>query len=104
MMNTKQGKRDYWANQVKEWKASGETQSNYCRRHNLKPHQMTYWSQVYRSKPQLESASTSHGFVALKVIEAAASELTLHLPNGLRLEGVHAGNLSVVREIVGWPL
>jgi hypothetical protein len=104
MMNTKQGKRDYWANQVKQWKASGETQSNYCRRHNLKPHQMTYWSQVYRSKPQSESASSSHGFVALKVIDSATPALTLLLPNGVRLEGVHAGNLSVVREIIGWQV
>ena len=102
MMNTKKSKRHYWANHIKDWKASGETQSHYCRHHDLKPHQLTYWKQVFKSQPQTAQASSSNGFVTLKVTDTATPDVTLHLPNGLRVDGIHAGNLAVIREIIGW--
>lgn len=36
-------KRRFWEQQIQQWKDSGLTQIEFCRLHNLKPHQLTYW-------------------------------------------------------------
>jgi len=51
--------RDIWAERLAEWRSSGLSQAEYCRRHNFKQHGFTYW------KKRL--AETEHGFVALPV-------------------------------------
>jgi hypothetical protein len=102
MTNTKEQKRAHWGNVIKEWKASGESQSHYCRLHNIKPHQLTYWAQISKPKPPAERPANPKGFVALQVTDTQPTGLTLRLPSGLQLEGVTTRNLSVVREIIGW--
>ena len=101
MTNTRAGKRSYWSKHVKQWKTSGETKSNYSRRHNLKPYQLTYWIQVFESQPQTENGSPSKGFVAVQVSDTSIQVLTVKLPNGLTLEGIHASNLDVTRALIG---
>lgn len=102
MTNTREEKRAYWAEVVKKWKESGETRSKYCRRHHLKPHQLIYRIQVEESKNRTKPMPTTKGFVALQVTETHTPGITLRMPNGLQIEGVHAGNLAVIREIIGW--
>jgi len=43
------------------------------------------------------------GFVAVRAQppEDAAAELTVVLPNGVELRGVHAGNLALVERLLG---
>jgi len=102
MKMTKDEKRAYWAKHIEAWKASGETRSDYCRIHRLKPHQLSYWNQVYRSKLHGKQVSSPRGFVAVQVSNPRNRDLIVELPNGLRLEGVHADNLPVIREIIRW--
>ena len=102
MTNKREQKRSYWSGQIKQWQASGETRSGYCRVHGLKLHQLTYWAQVFESPSRATSTSSANGFVAVRVAESAPQDLAIRLPNGFRLEGVHARNLAVAREIVGW--
>lgn len=101
MADTRAKKRAYWANHVGAWKVSGQTQSGYCRQHSLKPHQLTYWVRVFKDEPEAVPVTPAR-FVPVQLASPGSHGLTLHLSNGLRLEGIHAGNLSVVREIVGW--
>ncbi len=102
MTNNREEKRNHWANHVMAWRRSGQTQRDYCRRHDLKLHQLTYWIRVFEAKPCVAQTSTANGFVAVQVADSPAQGLTIRLPNGLRLEGVHAGNLVVTREIIEW--
>ncbi len=44
-------KRKIWGQHIHEWQAEGITQSEYCRRHNLKDHQFTYWKKRLISPP-----------------------------------------------------
>ncbi len=105
MMNTKATKRAYWAKHVEDWKASGDSQSRYCRQHDLKPYQLTYWVQAFKMSPHATRSKGSKGFVSVQIPTPTSHTpgLTIRLPNSIRLEGVSAGNLSVVREIIGWP-
>ena len=40
-------KRRFWEQQIQHWKDSGLTQIEFCRLHNLKPHQLTYWKKRF---------------------------------------------------------
>ena len=105
MKTTKVTKRTYWAKQVEEWKASGDSQSRYCRRNNLNTYQLTYWAQVFKSKPKAIRSKAAKGFVAVEITAPtpATQGLMIRLPNGIQLEGVSTGNLAVVRAMMDWP-
>jgi hypothetical protein len=40
-------KRRFWKQQIQHWKDSGLTQTEFCRLHNLKAHQLTYWKKRF---------------------------------------------------------
>ena len=100
MPTTREEKRIYWASHIKEWKASGETQRGYCRQHHLKPYQLTYWRQVFEFKLKTAQTSVSSGFVPVQVAPSRAQGLTVRLPSGVCVEGVHAGNLAVTQALI----
>jgi hypothetical protein len=39
--------RQIWKTHIERWKQSGQTQVAYCREHELKPHQFTYWKKKF---------------------------------------------------------
>ena len=44
--------REFWTRQVKNWRASGLTQEQYCRRHRLVKGTLGYWASIFkRPKP-----------------------------------------------------
>jgi hypothetical protein len=61
-------KRRFWEQQIQQWKASSLTQTEFCRLHNLKTHQLTYWKKRFHRTQapvslvelQLGSALQSH--------------------------------------------
>ena len=54
-------KRSYWKQHVDSWQETGLTQAEYCRRHNLKHHQLVYW------KKRFSHTETGLSFVSLKL-------------------------------------
>lgn len=40
-------KRRFWEQQIQQWKDSGLSQTEFCRLHNLKAHQLTYWKKRF---------------------------------------------------------
>ena len=53
-------KRRFWEQQIQQWRDSGLTQTEFCRVHNLKAHQLTYW------KKRFEPAQAPVSLVELK--------------------------------------
>jgi len=94
-------KRAYWANHAKKWKASGESKRSYARRHNLRPDQLGYWVNVFEAKPQTNNKTEAKGFVAVSVTTPNILGLTIKLPSGVKLEGIHSGNLDITRALIG---
>ena len=41
-------KRQLWEQHIRDWKESGLAQSEYCRRHNLRENQLTYWKRKFQ--------------------------------------------------------
>ena len=54
-------KRIYWKQHIDSWQEAGLTQAEYCRRHNLKHHQLVYW------KKRFLKTGTEVSFVPLKL-------------------------------------
>jgi hypothetical protein len=54
-------KRIYWKQHIDSWQATGLTQAEYCRRNNLKHHQLVYW------KKRFLKTKTEVSFVPLKL-------------------------------------
>lgn len=54
-------KRTYWKHHINSWQETGLTQAEYCRRHNLKHHQLVYW------KKRFLKTETEVSFVPLKL-------------------------------------
>jgi hypothetical protein len=44
-------KRHYWKTHIASWQASRVSQTEYCRRHELKFHQFVYWRRKYIPNP-----------------------------------------------------
>jgi hypothetical protein len=44
-------KRQYWKTHIVSWQASRVSQTEYCRRHELKFHQFLYWRRKFTPKP-----------------------------------------------------
>ena len=40
-------KRIFWKQHIESWQETGLSQAEYCRRHNLKHHQLVYWKKRY---------------------------------------------------------
>ena len=54
-------KRTLWKQHIENWRSSGITQKAYCRQHDLKGHQFTYW------KKRFVQTDTGITFVPLKI-------------------------------------
>ena len=94
-------KRSYWKQQIEQWQQSGLSQAEYCRRNNLKHHQLVYW------KKRFLKTETDVSFVPLKFEDLldlpARSEpasLTLVINNQFKIE-IRAGfDRPLLRQLI----
>lgn len=68
---------------VAQWRASGEPQARFARRHGVRPWTLWYWSRkTTRTRLPVPAPPT---FVPVQVT-AAPTAITIVLPDGVRLE------------------
>ena len=75
--------RQVWKTHIERWKQSGHTQVAYCREHELKPHQFTYW------KKKFDRTDGDISFVPLRFsrnLPVAGSPFNLFTQNGFKIE------------------
>ena len=73
-------KRAYWKRQIEVWQGSGMSQSDFCRKHNLKPYLFTYW------KKRFVQSKTGTTFVPVKLQSSGTGfKLRLIRPDSLRI-------------------
>jgi len=96
-------KRNYWKQHIDSWQETGLTQAEYCRRHNLKHHQLVYW------KKRFSHTETGVSFVPLKLEDlldrSAPSQpdltsLSLAINNHFKVE-IRAGfDAQLLRQLI----
>ena len=86
-MQKSDGKHRYWKKQIQSWRESGLTQSEFCRRHRLKVHQMVYW------RKKINEPESSVQFVSLDLerfvdheTASGTTPIRLNVGNGFCVE------------------
>ena len=69
-------KRIYWKQQIEQWQQTGLSQAEYCRRNNLKHHQLVYWKRRYL-KTQTEVSFAAVQLEDLLDIPVSADQASL---------------------------
>ena len=94
-------KRSYWKQHIDSWQETGLTQAEYCRRHNLKHHQLVYW------KKRFLKTATDISFVPIKLEdlqdipappEIASSSLAIN--NHFKIEIKPGFDAQLLRELI----
>ena len=94
-------KRAYWRQHIDSFQQTGLTQAEYCRRHNLKHHQLVYW------KKRFLKTETDVSFVPLKLEDLLDmpsgpehASLTLVIDNQFKIE-IRAGfDPQLLRQLI----
>ena len=94
-------KRIYWKHHIESWQETGLTQIEYCRRHNLKHHQLVYW------KKRFLKTETGVSFVPIKLddlldMPAQPDHAPLHLliNDHLKIEIRHGFDAQLLRQLI----
>jgi len=91
----------YWHQQVDHWQASGLSQAQFCKTHQLTYHRFIYWRQKIESVEGSQIVKNrTGGFASVTVHPQRETELSLSLPNGMVVRGIHAGNVRVLSQLL----
>ena len=97
-MNTKNTNQQFWQPHIDAWQASGLSGPTFCQQHDLPYHRFSYWR---RKLSQAKTSASVFSQVICTSDNTRSSGLSLVLPNGMEVRGVHEHNLSVVHALVG---
>ena len=91
----------YWRQQVDQRQTSGLSQTQYCKTHQLTYHRFIYWRQKIESVEGSQAVKTrSSGFASVTVHPQRETDLSLSLPNGMVVRGIHADNVRVLSQLL----
>ena len=89
-----------WQSHLDAWQASGLSQAAYCREHELVYCQFSYWKQKLTQRSVAPTRPERSAFIPVEIVAApATADLTLHLPNGITLDGIDEGNCHLARDL-----
>ncbi|MFD1009679.1 IS66 family insertion sequence element accessory protein TnpA, partial [Oceanisphaera ostreae] len=92
-----QERRQAWQQHIAASEVSDLSGAAFCKQYDLNYGQFNYWRKKLQQTTPVEPSA---GFARVTARSGAQSslndELGLHLPSGIRLSGVNAGNLDVV--------
>ncbi len=88
-------KRSYWQQHIESWQESGLSQTEYCRRHDLKPHQLTYW------KKRFCEADRGVSFVPVQLVNSFSGDfLCLVIRDHFKVEIRPGFDPGLLRQLV----
>ena len=98
----------YWQKQVAQWQRSELSVAAYCRQHQVNYHNLLYWRSKLCEGTQSDlSVKETAGFTRVVSAHMDLGEfgspqqaLTIALPNGIKVSGLHAGNVSLLGDIL----
>lgn len=97
----------YWEEQLTAWQASSASGQAFCKEQGLVYHQFTYWRRKLLANDNEIEADKNAGFIqvtpAPRRSEPSAyseSALTVSLPGGIAITGLHAGNVALLGDIL----
>jgi hypothetical protein len=89
----------YWKGHIEAWQASGDTQSEYCRQHELKLKAFAYWKRKFDESPA-KAVFHPVRIVAGEAIEKTSPSLSLMIGSRYCIEIRDGFNPATLRQIV----
>ena len=94
-----------WQQHITDWQTSGVSGNAYCKQQSLVYHQFVYWRRKLAPAADcLEQEQTAAGFVrVVSTPDASIGEadgLTVSLPGGVSITGLHAGNIELLGAVL----
>ena len=95
-----------WQQRITDWQVSGVSGSAYCKQQSLVYHQFVYnWRQkLTPTEDSPKQAQATTGFTRVVSAPGAgigvADGLTVALPGGVSITGLHAGNIELLGAVL----
>ncbi|PFG51500.1 hypothetical protein ATG98_0443 [Marinobacter sp. LV10R520-4] len=94
-----------WQQHITDWEATGVSGSAYCKQQSLVYHQFVYWRRkLVLIEDSLEQEQAATGFARVVSVPGAtiggADGLTVSLPGGVSITGLHAGNIELLGAVL----
>jgi hypothetical protein len=96
----------HWQQHIEHWRDTGLSGAAFCKQQSLSYHQFVYWRRKLEGPgdaTDIERVPTS-GFARVAQIASApnleSNDLTLRLPGGMAITGLHAGNVDLLGAIL----
>ena len=91
----------FWQQTLSDWQASGLSGAAYCKQESLVYHRFVYWRQKLtgREEPS-KPVQTRSGFARVAQVANAGAGLTVSLPGGVSITGLHAGNIELLGAVL----
>jgi hypothetical protein len=94
-----------WQQHITDWEASGVSGSAYCKQQSLVYHQFVYWRRkLALTDDSLEQEQAATGFARVVsgpvVSTGRVDGLTVSLPGGVSITGLHAGNIELLDAVL----
>ena len=92
---------DQWRQYIEDWSHSGLSQQTFCRDRGLRYHQFHYWRKKLSRTSHQEAPLRSSALVPVRYQpQSPVSDLSVHLPNGVRVCGIASDNLALVAQLL----
>jgi hypothetical protein len=88
----------FWQQHVSQWQKSALSQAQYCKKHDLKAHSLSFHKRKLETRREEDASS---GFIKVTVPQRVELQtpLTLHFANGLSLSGIEVNNIALVKQL-----
>ena len=92
---------ELWQERITQWQSSGLSGMAYCKQESLAYGRFIYWRKKLVGSPEPDGATPS-GFARVAPVARleAAAGLTVSLPGGVSITGLHAGNVDLLGAIL----
>ncbi|MEO9523621.1 MULTISPECIES: IS66 family insertion sequence element accessory protein TnpB [Pseudomonadota] len=91
----------FWQETLSDWQASGLSGAAYCKQESLVYHRFVYWRQKLTGRVESsEPVQARSGFARVAPIPDTGVGLTVSLPGGVSITGLHAGNIDLLGAVL----
>ena len=87
----------FWQKTLSDWQESGVSGAAFCKQQSLSYHRFVYWRRKLNGSTNIKKALPSGFARAAPVPKGQAKDgLTVTLPGGVSITGLHAGNIELL--------
>ncbi len=91
-----------WYQHITEWQASGLSGMAYCKQQSLTYCRFVYWRKKLTEPESVSEETAPSGFTRVAAVPNVKTSqvLTVSLPGGVSITGLHAGNIELLGAVL----